>query len=53
VSQAGYGPGSPSHCLKQFCESVQLSVFSLLMWAWPLIILKQWLICRRCSKNGY
>ena len=30
---------STSHCLKQFCESVQL-VFSLLMLFWLFIILK-------------
>jgi len=38
---------SNSHCLKQFCESV----FSPLMLFSRLIILKLWLICRKCSQK--
>jgi len=38
---------STSHCLKQFCESV----FSPLTLLWTSIILKLWLICRKCLKK--
>jgi len=34
-----------------FLHAESLMIVSMLFWA--LIVFKLWLICRKCSKNGY